>query len=138
MKILKEMVFKTKRTFFTEEKITNAIKNIEQHSWAKQIRDHVVAEAEKYLSYGCDFLWNSVTTQNVPRSYGVNQTLGCPVCKKDIEQYGNYPWIGDPVRGSLPAPAANRYFLPTILQPITKAVKTVVVPLTPIWRIDAC
>jgi len=103
---------KTGRTFFTEEKIAAARKNIEKYDWAKHIRNTAVEAAERYLSYGSDFLWDSVTSQKLSRSLGVNQIKGCPVCGNRIDKYGNYPWLGDPFnsRWKLTCPSCGSVF----------------------------
>jgi len=86
---------KTKRTFYTDEKLENMRKNIERYEWAKKKKEQVVAAAEKYLAFGIDKLLIYVTQQNLPRSYGVNQMKGCPVCGKNIDKFGNYPYLAD-------------------------------------------
>lgn len=88
---------KTRSTYYTPEKIEAARNNILKYKWAKSIRDSAVGQAEKYLKLGYDGLWNLVTPQSIPRSYAVNQTLGCPVCGKKIFKYGQYPYLSDPV-----------------------------------------
>ncbi|WP_409342369.1 hypothetical protein [Paenibacillus sp. MBLB4367] len=85
--------YKNARTFYSEDKIANARKNINRYAWAKEIGQQTVEMADTYLEYGCDYLWDLVTTQALPRSYGVNQVLGCPICKKGIDRFG-YPALG--------------------------------------------
>ena len=89
---------KTRSSLYTPEKIANARNNIIKYDWAKAAQDSAVIAADKYLELGNDFWWNIVTSQNIPRSYSVNQTMNCPICGADIyTEYGNYPWIIDPV-----------------------------------------
>jgi len=99
-------IVKTKRTYYTDEKIAAAKKNILNYKWAREKKDFVVQKAEKYLSYGYDMIWDLVTSQKLPRSYGVNQTLGCPICGKGVDKYGNYPYdcdtIGNPWKITCP------------------------------------
>ncbi|MDG0813607.1 OmpL47-type beta-barrel domain-containing protein [Cohnella rhizosphaerae] len=88
---------KTRSTIYTEAKIDAARDNIGLYDWAAAERDSAVARANKLLSKGLDFLWDSVAGQTLPRSYAVNQTLGSPVTGKAIDAYGNYPYRADPV-----------------------------------------
>lgn len=88
---------KTRSTYYTEEKVTNARNNAARFDWAKNERDSAVARADTYVALGYDYLWNLVTPQTLPRSYGVNQQLGSPVTGKEIDKYGNYPYTANPV-----------------------------------------
>lgn len=89
---------KMKTSLYTDEKIANARNNIAKYEWAKAEKDNVTAKADEYLALGEDFWWNIVTSQNVPRSFSVNQKMVCPICGTDIyKEYGNYPWVMDPV-----------------------------------------
>jgi Bacterial Ig-like domain (group 2)./Heparinase II/III-like protein. len=89
---------KTKSSLYTTEKIANARNNIAKYDWAKVEKDKAVAKADEYLTLGKDFWWSTVTSQKLPRSYSVNQSMKCPVCGDDIySDYGNYPWVIDPV-----------------------------------------
>ncbi|MFD0960967.1 FIMAH domain-containing protein [Paenibacillus chungangensis] len=86
---------KTRSTYYTEEKIAAARSNILTYDWAISEKAGVVAEADKYAAMGYEQLWKLVTPQTLPRSYGVNQKLGSPITGKEINQYGNYPWLAD-------------------------------------------
>lgn len=87
---------KTRPTVYTEEKVLGARENIENFDWAKAERDAAVESADRYLRNGLDFLWNIVPPQSLPRSYGVNQIVGSPITGREIDKYGNYPYVGDP------------------------------------------
>lgn len=90
---------KTGRSLYTDAKVAAARENIEKYSWAKALKDQAVAQADKYIALGNEFWWNIVSTQNVPRSFAVNQEYGCPICGKVIyTTNGSYPWIMDPVK----------------------------------------
>ncbi len=52
---------KTRSTIYTDEKVANARKNIQRYDWACKMRDNAVQEAEKYLGYGEERLWEMVT-----------------------------------------------------------------------------
>lgn len=80
---------KTRSTIYTDEKVANARKNIQRYDWARKMRDNAVQEAEKYLGYGEERLWEMVTPQSLPRSYAVNYELGSPITGKEFnEKYG--------------------------------------------------
>ncbi len=88
---------KTSRSFYTDTKIRNMLKNLNTFDWAVEEKERTVAAANEYLKYGLDNLLVYVTQQNIARSYGVNQSKGCPVCGKQIDKYGNYPYTADPL-----------------------------------------
>lgn len=89
----------TKRgsTYYTPAKVAAARRNVATYDWARQLRDDAVTRAQRYLDKGDEWLWSLVTSQSLPRSYAVNQDLGSPVTGRDIFQYGNYPWLADPL-----------------------------------------
>lgn len=87
---------KTRTTYYTPERVAAARANVAEISWAAQLRDDAVAAAQASLDAGLDWLWHSVTTQGLPRSFAVNQDLGSPITGTDIFEYGNYPWLADP------------------------------------------
>lgn len=87
---------KTRSTFYTPEKVAAARANVTELAWAAQLRDRAVAKAADPLQAGLEWLWESVTTQGLPRSIAVNQSLGSPITGTDIFEYGNYPWLADP------------------------------------------
>jgi uncharacterized protein YjdB len=88
---------KTRATYYTDEKVANARNNVQKYEWAKGLRDSAVAKAEKYLAQGPEFLWSMVPANTLPRSIYVNRDLGSPITGKEIDKYGNYPYLGDPV-----------------------------------------
>lgn len=86
---------KTKRTYYTDEKISNCKKNVKKYNWAKKVVDDTICHAETYLNYGIENIYTYMTPQVIPRSYMVNQERGCPICGKDIERCGRFPWLAD-------------------------------------------
>jgi hypothetical protein len=88
---------KTRSTYYTEAKVNNARHNITTYTWAQGARDSAIALADKYVQLGYEALWNAVTAQSLPRSYGVNQQKGSPVTGLDINRFGNYPYTADPI-----------------------------------------
>ena len=87
---------KTKSTYYTAEKVSAARENVEKYDWAKSTKNTIVARAQQYLKLDYDFLWELVPAQSIPRSYAVNEALGCPNCGKAIDKYGNYPYLMNP------------------------------------------
>ena len=88
---------KTKRTYYTDEKIAAAHENIEKYDWAKAMRDAAVETADAYVDKA-ETLWNMVPSQSIPRSITVNPQYTCPSCGQDLRaKYGNYPWLLDPI-----------------------------------------
>ncbi|MGC0274826.1 hypothetical protein ACO0LV_17720 [Pseudactinotalea sp. Z1739] len=87
---------KTRATYYTPERVQAARANVAELAWAGRIRDTAVAAAQEAIDAGAEWLWESVTTQGLPRSFAVNQDLGSPITGTDIFEYGNYPWLADP------------------------------------------
>ncbi|SKC72793.1 heparinase II/III domain-containing protein [Krasilnikoviella flava] len=87
---------KTRATYYTPEKVAAARANVAALAWAAAMRDEAVAGAQPLVDAGEDWLWRSITSQGLPRSYAVNQDLGSPVTGEEIFEYGNYPWLADP------------------------------------------
>ncbi|MFD0712608.1 S-layer homology domain-containing protein [Paenibacillus sp. GCM10027626] len=88
---------KTESTLYTAAKVLAARDNIAAYDWAQSMRDSAVVQADVYLNAGLEFLWNWVPPQSLPRSVFVNQELGSPVTGKEIDKYGVYPYILDPI-----------------------------------------
>ncbi len=88
---------KRSRSFYTDEKLKILNKNMMEFDWAKQEKERVVKAADMYLQVGVDFLLTYVTQQNLPRSYSVNEMKGCPVCGREVDRFGNYPYLADPL-----------------------------------------
>ncbi len=89
---------KTRRTYYTDEKVANARRNIERYDWAKQQMKTVVAEADRYVEL-TDKLWDYVTTQELPRAQMLTARFNdsgytdCLYCRKELEtQYGSRPF----------------------------------------------
>lgn len=88
---------KSRSTYFTPEKVAAARQNVQKYEWAQLQRDAVVANAEAYVSQDWETLWNLVSSPTLPRSYAVNQKMGSPVTGKEIDKFGNYPYLGNPI-----------------------------------------
>ena len=93
---------KTASSFYTPEKIAAARENTQTYSWAREARDSAVASAEQYINQE-EWLWNLVTTQELPRGIAVGylqdpDMYKCRLCGENLQpQYGNYPWLYDVV-----------------------------------------
>ena len=61
---------------------------------SEEQKKQYVEDAKPYLELTLDQLWNSVTSQKIPRSVALTnpQTIGCPVCGKAVAPFGNYPY----------------------------------------------
>ena len=94
---------KTRRSYYTDEKVENARKNIERYDWAQSEADAYIKEADKLLSVGADTLYGLVTTQELLRASTVGYRFRdtgmyqCVYCDKDLSaQYSQYPWVMNP------------------------------------------
>jgi len=91
---------KTRRSYYTDEKVENAKRNIEKYDWAKSQRDTYVNAADVLIGYDVDTLYNLVTTQELPRAstlayrFGDTGAYTCIYCDKDLTaEFGTYPWV---------------------------------------------
>ncbi|MDF2670073.1 MAG: bacterial Ig-like protein, partial [Paenibacillus sp.] len=89
------MSSKQRSTYFTPEKVSAVRRNVQNYDWGKQKLVETQAQADLYLDLGWEWLWNLPTPQTIPRSYAVNQKLGCPVCGVAHHSYGRWPWLAD-------------------------------------------
>lgn len=73
------------------------MKNGKKVYFTQEEKEKHVQNAAPYLKLTYEQLWNRITSQLVPRSYGLTnpQTIGCPVCGRGVAPYGNYPYILD-------------------------------------------
>lgn len=103
---------KTRSTYYTIKKVEAVRNNIKKYEWAKKTKNLAVAQADTYLKLGYDALWNLVTPQSIPRSYSVNQPLGCLNCGKKIDTYGSYSYLADPAKNpwKLECPSCHMKF----------------------------
>ena len=93
---------KTRRSFYRDDKVDALRSNVANYSWAAGSRDYYTQNAEKFLGNE-EKLWNSVTTQELPRSYYVGyradpNAATCRYCGCDLSaKYGSpyYAWIMD-------------------------------------------
>jgi len=90
---------KTRATYWTTERRATALANVAAYGWARAQRDAAVASADLVLKRGHRALWDLVTSQNIPRSYGFssNEQQGCLNCGTDVHAFGQYPYTADVV-----------------------------------------
>lgn len=110
---------KVGRSYYTQDKIKNALENIEKYEWAREERDVAVEAADKYLGLE-DALWQMVPGEGLPRSWIVGfkndpMSYTCPHtdCGVDLRaEYSTYPWITDPINEpwKITCPACGRKF----------------------------
>ena len=85
----------SERTFFTEDKLGNVKRNIENFKWAREKSERIISAADNYLSIGTRQLVASITPQEILRSFDVNQEHGCPNCGPETMRHGRWSWIMD-------------------------------------------
>lgn len=108
---------KSRRSFYTDEKVANARENIVKYSWAEAMNTSTIEEADKYVGHA-EELWDMVTTQELPRSDTVGlindpEAYICPYCKTDLRaKYSLKPWITDAFNDpwKIKCPECNRRF----------------------------
>lgn len=89
---------KTRSTVYTTEEVAAARENVLKYNWAKSARDSAIVEADKFLTLGHDYLWDTVTAQTLPRSFSTSLEHACPICGKQMyADYGLYGWRIDPL-----------------------------------------
>lgn len=108
---------KTTSTYYTEARVTATRENANKYEWAKKSKEAVIAKADKYLEKE-EFLWNAVTTQELPRGITVGYRYDpnanhCRYCNADLlAEYGEYAWIIDPLKEpwKIQCPSCRRKF----------------------------
>ena len=90
---------KTRRTYYTDEKVANARRNIERYGWARDAMKAAVEQADEYVAI-TDELWYYVTTQELPRAQMLTARFNdsgytdCLYCGKELEtKYGSRPFV---------------------------------------------
>ncbi len=82
---------KTERTYYTAERLEAMRANLEKYEWAKNKRDSIVSEANKWVDIPDEELRMMVPPPQLPRAAYVNET-GCPVHGLEIRKHGTYAW----------------------------------------------
>jgi len=90
---------KKRATVYTAEKIANARENVRKYDWAKAEKDEAVRVADGIISsLSLSGVRALVPSQEIYRSYAVNQPKGCLNCARAIDAFGNYPYKYDALR----------------------------------------
>ena len=95
---------KSRSSYYRPDRVETARENARLYSWAASMKNSAVNAANKYLKLE-DLLWNSVTTQELPRSYYVGYRADpecgyCRYCGGNIAAAGGslYAWDRDALR----------------------------------------
>ncbi len=73
--------------FYPVRLIDSARRNIEQHDWAKQVRDGVVEQAEPWMRLSDQELWDLMFGATIDRSWMVWSNGHCPSCNEPVPMY---------------------------------------------------
>ena len=108
---------KVERTYYTEEEIENARKNIKNYQWAEDAAKAEIKLADKYVDYA-DHLYEIMPSEGLPRSFatgyvGDPKAYHCRYCDADLMSlYDNYPWVIDALKDpwKVKCPECSRVF----------------------------
>ena len=84
--------------FYSEKLILKVQENIAHFSWAKDAKKRIVQEAEPWMKFSDDELWELMFGNTLKRSWMVWSNGHCPVCMTDVPMYNweidalNCPW----------------------------------------------
>jgi hypothetical protein len=73
--------------FYPAPLIEKAQKNIAQYTWAKDIQDQIVQDAQPWMRFSDDDLWGLMFGNTLKRSWMVWSNGHCPVCKTSVPMY---------------------------------------------------
>jgi succinate dehydrogenase flavin-adding protein (antitoxin of CptAB toxin-antitoxin module) len=108
--------------FGREVLIQRAIRNTEKFIWAREMRNRIVKNAERWMNLSDDELWGLMFGPKVLRSHFVKPYGGCPECGMEMIKYNKehpsypalYAWLYDPwnkpFKLSCPNPNCNAEF----------------------------
>jgi len=82
-------------TFFPTPLVEAARRNVQQHAWAAQTRDKIVAAAAPWLAMSDDELWSLMFGATITRSWMVWSNGHCPSCEQSVPMYN---WRMDALR----------------------------------------
>ncbi len=86
---------KTGRRYYTAERLAHLQENLQQYEWARQERDRIVREADRWLSVDDQRLCDLVPPPQVPRA-GIVNTNQCPVHGQEVLKVASmYGWEMD-------------------------------------------
>lgn len=82
------------RLFWTTQRQSHALENIEQLAPFRQLRQSMNARARQLLQLPSQHFVDLIQGQEIPRSAAVNRDSGSPHGKFLTFRSGNYPWLG--------------------------------------------
>lgn len=83
------------RTYYTPQRLATMQQNLQRYEWARQSRDRILAEANRWAAYDDERLRTLVPPPQVPRAAIVN-TDQCPVHGQQVLKVANmYGWKMD-------------------------------------------
>ena len=80
---------KTDRTYYTPERLEWMRENLQQHEWAQQEHDKIIARADNWVHYEDDRLKDLVPPPWIARD-GTVHASGCPIHGQELM---NYPQV---------------------------------------------
>ncbi len=89
---------KTESVFFPQKLIERARNNAANYEWAANIKQSIINEAQPWLKYSDDELWEMGFGPNITRSWMVWSDGHCPNCRHSVTMYHwkidphNHPW----------------------------------------------
>jgi len=89
---------KSAGVFNTPTLAMRARANVAAHLWAAEMREAIIRQAEAYLRFSDDELWELMFGCTISRSWMVWSNGYCPACKGDVPMYDwqiealKYPW----------------------------------------------
>jgi hypothetical protein len=78
---------KTHGVFCTAAMLENARANVARYPWAAEIQKQVIANAEPWLKFSDEQLWNLMFGNTITRSWMVWSNGYCPACKQGVPMY---------------------------------------------------
>lgn len=81
----------TQRAYYTDERLANMHRNVEQHEWARKERDQILERADRWIAYDDEHIRLLIPSPDIPRAYTVHET-GCPICGEEAHRRGRYSW----------------------------------------------
>lgn len=86
---------KTASNIVTAEMRRNAVRNVERYDWARAQRDALIARVKPYLEMSDEQIWKLPISQDMPRDFYVNNTMGCPNCLREHYSTKTVRWKVD-------------------------------------------
>ncbi|UCH36008.1 MAG: heparinase II/III family protein [Armatimonadota bacterium] len=78
---------KTHGVFYTTSMMETARANIASHPWAAEIQKRIVADAQPWMEFSDDELWDLMFGNAISRSWMVWSNGHCPACRQGVPMY---------------------------------------------------